>query len=169
MPMSSPVLREAVAEVLRNMKPMLDDLVGEEVLNPWGNFGALSGEILRAITLLRVEGSRANEMHRTSLLALGEGRLDPPRKPTGQVMFRRQQEVRSPTHTSSSLWTHSHPVPLSPLTCHSLLSRSTPASQAMLHEISSLVAEKGAPRQCLHADTIVLPCPQYPGVHMEPL
>ena len=46
MPMSSPVLREAVAEVLRNMKPMLDDLVGEEVLNPWGNFGALSGRNL---------------------------------------------------------------------------------------------------------------------------
>ena len=40
MPMSSPVLREAVAEVLRNMKPMLDDLVGEEV-HP-GEGGALS-------------------------------------------------------------------------------------------------------------------------------
>lgn len=70
LPMSSPVVREAVTEALRNMKPMLDDLVGEE---------------------------------------------------------------------------------------------------AMLHEISSLVAERGAPRQCIHADTIVLPCPQYPDVHMEPL
>ena len=31
---------------------------------------------------------------------------------------------------------------------------------AALHEISSLVADPGAPRQCIHADTIVLPCPQ---------
>ncbi len=35
---------------------------------------------------------------------------------------------------------------------------------ATLHEISSLVADPGAPRQCIHADTIVLPCPQYPSV-----
>jgi len=27
----------------------------------------------------------------------------------------------------------------------------------------------GSPRQCIHADTIYLPCPQYPDVHMEPL
>ena len=40
---------------------------------------------------------------------------------------------------------------------------------ATLHEISSLVADPGAPRQCIHADTIVLPCPQYPSVSMEPL
>jgi hypothetical protein len=41
--------------------------------------------------------------------------------------------------------------------------------EAMLHEVSSLVAEPGSPRQCVHADTIVLPCPQYPDVSMEPL
>jgi len=40
---------------------------------------------------------------------------------------------------------------------------------AMLHEVSSLVSDPGAPRQCVHADTIVLPCPQYPEVTMEPL
>ena len=40
---------------------------------------------------------------------------------------------------------------------------------ATLHEISSLVADPGAPRQCIHADTIVLPCPQYPSASMEPL
>ena len=40
---------------------------------------------------------------------------------------------------------------------------------AMLHEISSLVADPGALRQCIHADTIVLPCPQYPHVSMKPL
>ena len=51
MPMSSPVLRAAVAEMLHNMKPMLDDLVGEEVHSlggivraPLGEFGALSGQ-----------------------------------------------------------------------------------------------------------------------------
>ena len=41
--------------------------------------------------------------------------------------------------------------------------------EAMLHEVSSIVAEPGSPRQCLHADTIVLPCPQYPDVTMPPL
>ena len=41
--------------------------------------------------------------------------------------------------------------------------------EAMLHEVSSLVAEPGSPRQCVHADTIVLPCPQYPDVAMPPL
>ena len=40
---------------------------------------------------------------------------------------------------------------------------------ATLHEISSLVADPGAPRQCIHADTIVLPCPQYPDASMAPL
>lgn len=40
---------------------------------------------------------------------------------------------------------------------------------ATLHEISSLVADPGAPRQCIHADTIVLPCPQYPKSSMAPL
>ncbi len=42
-------------------------------------------------------------------------------------------------------------------------------TEAMLHEISSIVAQPGSPRQCVHADTIVLPCPQYPDVSMEPL
>ena len=70
LPMSSPIVREAVTEIIHKMKPMLDELVGED---------------------------------------------------------------------------------------------------AMLHEISSLVAGNGSPRQCIHADTIVLPCPQYPDVQMEPL
>uniref|UniRef100_A0A061R4V3 Phytanoyl-dioxygenase n=1 Tax=Tetraselmis sp. GSL018 TaxID=582737 RepID=A0A061R4V3_9CHLO len=39
----------------------------------------------------------------------------------------------------------------------------------MMHEISSLVADPGSPRQCIHADTIHLPCPQYPDVSAEPL
>lgn len=39
----------------------------------------------------------------------------------------------------------------------------------MIHEASSFVADPGAPRQCIHADTIVLPCPQYPSVSMDPL
>ena len=38
-----------------------------------------------------------------------------------------------------------------------------------LHEVSSFIGDKGAPRQCVHADTIVLPCPQYPNAHMEPM
>ena len=41
--------------------------------------------------------------------------------------------------------------------------------QGMLHEVSSIVADAKAPRQCVHADTIVLPCPQFPDVSMEPL
>ena len=41
--------------------------------------------------------------------------------------------------------------------------------EAMFHEMSSLVAGPSSPRQCVHADTIVLPCPQYPDVSMEPL
>jgi len=40
---------------------------------------------------------------------------------------------------------------------------------AAIHEISSLVADPGSPRQCVHADTIVLPCPQYPDAVMAPL
>ena len=39
----------------------------------------------------------------------------------------------------------------------------------MIHEISSFIGDEGAPRQCVHADTIVLPCPQYPQASMEPL
>jgi ectoine hydroxylase-related dioxygenase (phytanoyl-CoA dioxygenase family) len=38
-----------------------------------------------------------------------------------------------------------------------------------MHELSCLVADPGAPRQCIHADTIVLPSPQYPDASMEPL
>lgn len=41
--------------------------------------------------------------------------------------------------------------------------------EAALHELSCIYAAPGAPRQCVHADTIVLPCPQYPDAHMEPL
>eukprot|EP00930_Biecheleria_cincta_P084595 TRINITY_DN74043_c0_g1_i1.p1 TRINITY_DN74043_c0_g1~~TRINITY_DN74043_c0_g1_i1.p1 ORF type:complete len:395 (+),score=38.90 TRINITY_DN74043_c0_g1_i1:42-1226(+) len=40
---------------------------------------------------------------------------------------------------------------------------------AMFHEVSCLVADPGAPRQCIHCDTIHLPCPQFPDAHMEPL
>jgi len=40
---------------------------------------------------------------------------------------------------------------------------------AMLHEISSIVSDPASPRQCIHADTIHLPCPQYPSVSMPPL
>lgn len=39
----------------------------------------------------------------------------------------------------------------------------------MIHEISSFVADPGSPRQCVHCDTIVLPCPQFPSVSMEPI
>ena len=39
----------------------------------------------------------------------------------------------------------------------------------MIHELSSFIGDKGAPRQCVHADTIVLPCPQYPDASMEPM
>jgi len=41
--------------------------------------------------------------------------------------------------------------------------------QGMLHEVSSVISDPEAPRQCVHADTIVLPCPQYPNASMEPL
>lgn len=40
---------------------------------------------------------------------------------------------------------------------------------AALHELSCIIAQPGAPRQCVHADTIVLPCPQYPDAKMAPL
>eukprot|EP01041_Mallomonas_annulata_P010739 gene10739-22436_t len=49
------------------------------------------------------------------------------------------------------------------------LLQETVTINGMFHEISSLVSDPGAPRQCIHADTIVLPCPQYPSVSMEPL
>ena len=42
-------------------------------------------------------------------------------------------------------------------------------ADATLHEVSCLVADPGSPRQCIHADTIVLPCPQYPEASMAPL
>jgi len=42
-------------------------------------------------------------------------------------------------------------------------------SEAMVHEVSCLVADPGSPRQCIHADTIHMPCPQYPAVSVEPL
>ena len=45
----------------------------------------------------------------------------------------------------------------------------TVSLDGMIHEISSFIGDKGAPRQCVHADTIVLPCPQYPEASMEPL
>jgi len=38
-----------------------------------------------------------------------------------------------------------------------------------VHEVSCLIADNGAPRQNIHADTIVLPCPQYPNAFMEPM
>ena len=40
---------------------------------------------------------------------------------------------------------------------------------AMIHEISSVVSDPTSSRQCIHADTIVLPCPQYPDASMLPL
>mmetsp|Transcript_13443 Transcript_13443/g.18395 ORF Transcript_13443/g.18395 Transcript_13443/m.18395 type:complete len:370 (-) Transcript_13443:95-1204(-) len=48
------------------------------------------------------------------------------------------------------------------------LLEATVTREGMLHEISCLVADPGSPRQCIHADTIYLPCPQYP-VPMAPL
>jgi len=45
----------------------------------------------------------------------------------------------------------------------------TVGQNALLHEVSSVVSDPGAPRQCVHADTIVLPCPSYPSASMEPL
>lgn len=40
---------------------------------------------------------------------------------------------------------------------------------ALIHEISSIIADEGAPRQCIHADTAYLPSPQYPNAEMKPL
>jgi len=40
--------------------------------------------------------------------------------------------------------------------------------QGMVHEVSSIVSDPGSPRQCVHADTIYMPCRQYP-VDMAPL
>mmetsp|Transcript_47854 Transcript_47854/g.95782 ORF Transcript_47854/g.95782 Transcript_47854/m.95782 type:complete len:192 (+) Transcript_47854:94-669(+) len=48
------------------------------------------------------------------------------------------------------------------------LLEATVGSNALIHELSCLVADPGAPRQCIHADTIHLPCRQYP-VDMKPL
>jgi hypothetical protein len=45
----------------------------------------------------------------------------------------------------------------------------TVGARGAVHEVSCLIADPGAPRQCMHADTIVLPCPQYPAASMEPL
>ena len=43
-------------------------------------------------------------------------------------------------------------------------------SSPSLSSSSSLsILTLGSPRQCIHADTIYLPCPQYPDAHMEPL
>lgn len=52
-----------------------------------------------------------------------------------------------------------------PLSCHC---RALPCG-LLPWQVSSLVADPGAPRQCVHADTIVLPCPQYPDATMAPL
>ncbi|KAJ1495187.1 hypothetical protein T484DRAFT_1608209 [Baffinella frigidus] len=45
----------------------------------------------------------------------------------------------------------------------------TVTTDGTMHELSSLVADPGAPRQNMHVDTIVLPCPQFPEASMEPL
>ena len=49
------------------------------------------------------------------------------------------------------------------------LLKETVTLDGMIHEVSSFIGDKGAPRQCVHADTIVLPCPQYPESYMDPL
>ncbi|KAG8457717.1 hypothetical protein KFE25_013223 [Diacronema lutheri] len=49
------------------------------------------------------------------------------------------------------------------------LLRATVGPDGAIHEVSSLVADPGAPRQCVHADTIVLPCAQFPTAKMAPL
>lgn len=49
------------------------------------------------------------------------------------------------------------------------LFKETITEEGTVHEISSFVADPGSPRQCVHADTIVLPCPQYPNAFMEPI
>ena len=45
----------------------------------------------------------------------------------------------------------------------------TVTDNGMIHEISCFVADPGSPRQCVHADTIVLPCPQFPNAEMDPI
>ncbi|KAJ1637239.1 hypothetical protein T492DRAFT_586859 [Pavlovales sp. CCMP2436] len=49
------------------------------------------------------------------------------------------------------------------------LLRATVGLDATVHECSSLVSDPGSPRQCMHPDTIVLPCPQFPLASMETL
>lgn len=49
------------------------------------------------------------------------------------------------------------------------LLQETVTLDGVVHEVSCLIAEPGAPRQNIHADTIVLPCPQYPDASMEPM
>lgn len=49
------------------------------------------------------------------------------------------------------------------------LLRAACGPNAALHELSCMYAQPGAPRQCIHADTIVLPCPQFPDASMAPL
>jgi len=49
------------------------------------------------------------------------------------------------------------------------LLKETVTLEGRIHEVSCLIADNGAPRQNIHADTIVLPCPQYPDAHMEPM
>lgn len=49
------------------------------------------------------------------------------------------------------------------------LLREAVGADALLHEVSTLVSDPGAPRQCVHADTIVLPSPQFPNASMAPL
>jgi hypothetical protein len=49
------------------------------------------------------------------------------------------------------------------------LLKETVTDDGMIHEISSFVADPGSPRQCVHCDTIVLPCPQYPQASMDPI
>jgi len=49
------------------------------------------------------------------------------------------------------------------------LLKETVTLEGRIHEISCLIADNGAPRQNIHADTIYLPCPQYPNAFMEPM
>ena len=41
--------------------------------------------------------------------------------------------------------------------------------EAMIHEISSIISDPGAPRQVIHTDTAYLPSTQYPNVSMDSL
>lgn len=49
------------------------------------------------------------------------------------------------------------------------LIRETVTMEGALHEISCFIGDSGSPRQCVHVDTIALPCTQYPDISMEPL